>query len=50
MLLARIRTVEATESSNDSLIARTEIATDGDVVLVVGPHSKKIRVCSFETM
>ncbi|KAH7344380.1 hypothetical protein BKA66DRAFT_434194, partial [Pyrenochaeta sp. MPI-SDFR-AT-0127] len=27
--------------------ARTEIATNGDVILVVGPQGKKIRVCSF---
>jgi hypothetical protein len=38
--------MEATKSSNDSLVTRAEIATNGDVVLVVGPHSKKIRVCS----
>jgi hypothetical protein len=39
--------MEATEGSDDSVIARTEIATNGDVVFVVGPHSKKIRVCSI---
>jgi len=39
--------MEATKSSNGSVIARTDIATNGDVGFVVGPHSKKIRVCSF---
>jgi hypothetical protein len=39
--------MEATESSNDSVIAQTEIATNGDLVFVVGPHSKKMQVSSF---
>ena len=39
--------METTKSSNDSLVARVQIATNGDVVLVVGPHRKEIQVCSF---
>ena len=38
--------MEETNDSNDSITTKTEVATHGDVVLVVGPHNKKIRVYS----
>jgi hypothetical protein len=36
----------AADSADDAATARTEIATNGDVVLVAGPHGKKIQVSS----
>ncbi|KAI2481028.1 btb poz domain-containing protein [Pyrenophora tritici-repentis] len=38
--------MDASENSDDSAIAQTDIATDGDVIFVVGPQKKKMRVCS----
>ncbi|KAF2801904.1 uncharacterized protein BDZ99DRAFT_504179 [Mytilinidion resinicola] len=36
----------ATENSDQSSTSVTEIAKNGDIILVVGPHKKKIQVCS----
>ena len=38
--------MEETNDSNDSITTKIEVATHGDVILVVGPHNKKIQVCS----
>ena len=38
--------MEETDDSNDSITTKIEVATHGDVILVVGPHNKKIQVCS----
>jgi hypothetical protein len=38
--------MEEANDSNDSITTKIEVATHGDVILVVGPHNKKIRVCS----